>query len=99
MKNYKNNNLLIKTIDFLEFQFSWFFSKIAILQELQQENYNISGCGVWILVLRPDLEWWLDSVNMFLTQYFDFITKFWSKMSRYLREGEKSLTLSYKYID
>jgi hypothetical protein len=42
----------------------------------------------WILVLRPDLESGLDSVMMFLTQYFDLTPKTLSKTSRDPTEAE-----------
>ncbi len=68
------------------------------MQELQLKSYNISGCGLWILVPRPDLERLLNSVMMFTTQYFDLVSKPLSKikMNPDLGEGEYILNCQHR---
>ncbi len=89
MKNNKNYKLLIQIIEFENFWFFYYPSKIAISPVLRLKNHNISGCSWWISVLRPDLESWLNSDKMLLSQYFDLTTKTLSKMPLKWREGEK----------
>ncbi len=80
-----------KKVKIFKFEIFEFSSKIAISPVLRLKNHNISGCSWWISVLRPDLELWLNSDKMFLSQYFDLTTKTLSKMPLKWREGEQIL--------
>ncbi len=82
---------IMKKVKIFNFEIFEFSSKIAILPVLRLKNHNISGYNWWISVLRPDLESWLNSDKMFLSQYFDLTTKALSKMPLKWREGEKIL--------